>query len=494
MFSESVRVRIAPSPTGLLHLGTVRTALFNYYFARQNQGKFIIRIEDTDTARSTKEFEENIITGLKNLGLEADEDPVKGGPYGPYRQSERKTTYRPYLEKLLAEDKVYYCYCTKEELETAHKEQMARKQAPRYPGTCLRRTEEDKQKRIAQGIVPVIRLKVDGGMRTVSFKDIIRGTIEQHTKELDDFIIAKDLDNPLYNFVVVIDDVLMKITHIIRGEDHIPNTFKQLLIYQAIGDQKPPHFAHLPLILNSDKTKLSKRQNKVSINDYLEEGYLPEAIINFLSLLGWNPGNNQEVIDITTIINQFNLTKVQKSGAVFDATKFLWINGQYVRKLAFKKFFEKSQNFLGKFKDHDPILLEHALILIQERCKKLSEIPDLLAPLLEQKDWDMSLLNSQKIPPETVKLALEIGQRILQNWSVTETFSLENKDQICEELKQAFIKEISSHNLKNGDVLWPVRAALSGEQSSPGAFEMIWFLGREKSLQKLKIVHAKLRS
>lgn len=490
----SVRVRIAPSPTGLLHVGTVRTALFNYYFARQNQGKFIIRIEDTDTARSTKEFEENIITGLKNLGLEADEDPVKGGPFGPYRQSERKATYRPYLEQLLAEDKAYYCYCTKEELEKIHKEQMAKKLAPRYPGTCRGRSAEDIQKRAAQGISPVIRLKVDGGIKTVSFKDIIRGKIEQHTKELDDFIIAKDLDNPLYNFVVVIDDLLMKISHIIRGEDHIPNTFKQLLIYQAIGDKKPPHFAHLPLILNSDKTKLSKRKNKVSVNDYLEEGYLSEAIINFLSLLGWNPGNNQEVMDIAGIISQFNLTKVQKSSAVFDATKFLWINGQHIRKLPFKKFAEKSKNFLGKFQNSDSTLLEHSLVLIQERCKKLSEIPELIAPLLEEKDFDISLIATQKIPKETFLLALEIGQRILQNWNKAEPFTLENKEAICEELKQLFIKEISSHNLKNGDVLWPVRAALSGEQASPGAFEMIWFLGREKSLQKLKSIHAKLRS
>jgi len=491
---ESIRVRIAPSPTGLLHVGTVRTALFNYYFARQNKGKFIIRIEDTDTARSTKEYEENIITGLQNLGLVADEDPIKGGPFGPYRQSERKATYRPYLEQLLAEGKAYYCYCTKEELEKVHKEQMAQKQAPRYPGTCHGRSEEDKKNRIAEGIVPVIRLKIPGSLKTVVFKDLIRGKIEQHTKELDDFIIAKDLDNPLYNFVVVIDDVMMKITHIIRGEDHIPNTFKQVLIYQAIGVKNPPHFAHLPLILNSDKTKLSKRKNKVSINDYLGEGYLPEAILNFLSLLGWNPGNNQEVMDLNTITSLFNLGKVQKSSAVFDTTKFLWINGQYIRSLPFEKFIERSRNFLGKYAEQNPTLLEHALVLIQERCKKLSDIPELLAPLLEEKDIDISLLTSQKIPPTTVALALEIGQRIMQNWNRSEAFTLVNKAEICEELKQLFLKEIVAHNLKNGDVLWPIRAALSGQQSSPGAFEMIWFSGREKSLQKLKIAHAALRT
>ncbi len=491
---ELVRVRIAPSPTGLLHVGTVRTALFNYYFARQNQGTFIIRIEDTDTARSTREFEENIITGLRNLGLEADEDPAKSGPYAPYRQSERKATYRPYLEQILSEGKAYYCYCTKEELEKIHQEQVAKKQAPRYPGTCHNRSEEDKQERIAQGINPVIRIKIADSTKVVGFKDIIRGKIEQHTKELDDFIIAKDLENPLYNFVVVIDDVLMKITHIIRGEDHIPNTFKQLLIYQAIGIENPPHFAHLPLILNTDKTKLSKRKNKVSINDYLDEGYLPEAIINFLSLLGWNPGNNQEIMDLRTITSLFNLSKVQKSGAVFDATKFLWINGQYIRKLPSKDFLARSKNFLGKYANYDDRILEQGLALIQERCKKLSEIPELLDPLLEEKDWDISLLTSQKIPPATVLLALEIGQRVLQDWSRTETSSLENKELVCEELKQLFIKEITAHNLKNGDVLWPVRAALSGQSASPGAFEMIWFLGREKSLQKLKAVHAKLRS
>lgn len=488
---SNVRVRIAPSPTGLLHVGTVRTALFNYYFARQQGGKFIIRIEDTDPERSTREFEENIITGLKNLGLEADEDPYIGGPFAPYRQSERKSTYRPYLEQLLAEGKAYYCYCSKEELEAIHKEQVAKKQAPRYPGICRKLSVEELRAKSLELRDPVIRLRVPENV-DVSFEDLIRGKVSQSSKELDDFIIARSLESPLYNFVVVVDDVLMEISHVIRGDDHIANTFKQILIYQALG-VKLPQFAHLPLILNTDKTKLSKRKNKVSINDFLAEGYLPEAIINFLSLLGWNPGNDQEIMDKATAIKLFDLTKVQKGGAVFDMVKFQWINSQYIRKLSLNEFCDKAQPFLATYQSIPEKALLKALVLIQERCKKLGEIPDLLQPLFTKSAYDMGLLLGKSGTVEIVQKALAIAEHVVTTWS-SEEGTLENRLAECESLKEAFAQEIASHGLKNGDVLWPTRVALSGQQFSPGAFEMIWFVGKSESLKRLTEAKQKLLS
>ncbi|MBU0727501.1 glutamate--tRNA ligase, partial [Patescibacteria group bacterium] len=326
---SNVRVRIPPSPTGLLHIGTVRTALYNYLFAKHESGKMIFRIEDTDKERSKKEYEEDIINGLVKLGIAGDEGVHIPGDKG-YRQSERTDVYTADLKKLLDENKAYYCFCSKERLEEMREKQRENKLPPRYDGCCKNLDPAEAKKRVEAGEQAVIRLRVPEN-EDLSFHDLVRGETCIECKELDDFVIARAIDDPLYHLTVVVDDHDMGITHVIRGEDHISNTPKQILIFKAL-DYDIPQFAHLPLILNEDKSKLSKRKNKVSVDDYLNDGYLPEALLNFLALLGWNPGTEQEILSMDELIEKFTLDRVHKGGAVFDLKKLDWINGEYIKR------------------------------------------------------------------------------------------------------------------------------------------------------------------
>ncbi|MBI2637954.1 MAG: glutamate--tRNA ligase, partial [Candidatus Sungbacteria bacterium] len=339
-----IRTRIAPSPTGNLHIGTARAALFNYLFSKHAGGVFVLRIEDTDVERSEKRFEKNIFKGLSWLGIVADESPESGGAFAPYRQSERIATYKKYLEKLLIEGKAFYCFHNKEQLEEEKKEQAAMKMpAKHFCGDWRDGTLEDAEKRKKTEASSIIRFKIPTtpSNHQVSFADIIRGKINFFTSLLGDFSIAKSLREPLYNFAVVIDDYDMGITHVIRGEDHIPNTPKQLLIAEALGwtkqneisELEPPwKYAHLPLILGTDRSKLSKRHGATSVDEYMEDGYLPEALFNFITLLGWNPGGDRELFSEAELIELFSLENVQKSGAIFDVKKLDWMNGEYIRK------------------------------------------------------------------------------------------------------------------------------------------------------------------
>ena len=315
----SIRTRIAPSPTGNLHIGTARTALFNYLYARKMGGKFIIRIEDTDLERSAKKYEKNILAGLKWLGIEADEGPEQGGDYGSYRQSERLSSYRPYLEKLLQEKKAFYCFHSESELEEERNHLQEAKKPPvhlcEYRSMDLREAEDLKD--IKKDFI--IRFKNHAG-RKISFVDLIRGEMEFESDLIGDFSVAKDLDVPLYNFAVVIDDHEMKITHVARGEDHLPNTPKQLLLIEALDLQRP-QYAHLPLILGSDRSKMSKRHGATSVDEYQKAGYLSEALFNFMALLGWNPGGEQEILTAEQIIEKLSLEQVNKSGAGFALPK-----------------------------------------------------------------------------------------------------------------------------------------------------------------------------
>jgi glutamyl-tRNA synthetase len=313
-----IRVRIAPSPTGLLHIGTVRTALYNYLFAKHEGGKMVFRIEDTDKERSTKEFEEDIVDGLMKLGIAGDEGVHIPEDKG-YHQSGRVDVHMSDLKKLLEEDRSYYCGCSKERLEEMRKEQQAKKLAPRYDGTCA-------DKKLTEG---VIRLRIPTDRGDIKWVDLVRGETVIHSRELDDFVIARSIDDPLYHLAVVADDRDMGITHVIRGEDHISNTPKQILLFEALGCEVP-QFAHLPLILNEDKSKLSKRKNKVSIDDYLADGYLPEALLNFLALLGWNTPDEQEIFSLEELVEKFSLDRVHKGGAVFDTKKLDWWLGTAV--------------------------------------------------------------------------------------------------------------------------------------------------------------------
>ena len=308
------RVRIAPSPTGPFHIGTARTALFNYLFAKKYNGIFILRMEDTDIERSKKEWEEDIIEGLKWLGLMWDEGPLPDGEgyignYGPYRQSERQEIYKKYIQKLLDEGKAYYCFCSPEELEAKRQYFMSIGQPPRYNGKCRNLSEKEVKEYLEAKKPYVIRFKNPN--KKVVFDDLIHGKIESDSSEFGDIVIAKDQTTPLYNLAAVIDDFEMKITHVIRGEDHIPNTPKQILLYEAL-ELKPPKFAHLPLILGPDRSKLSKRHGAVALREYRKEGFLPEALINFMAFLGWNPGKEREIYSLNSLIKEFSLARCQK--------------------------------------------------------------------------------------------------------------------------------------------------------------------------------------
>ena len=368
---EPVRVRMAPSPTGPLHIGTARTALFNYLFAKKYKGTFILRLEDTDRERSEKKWEDSIIKGLSWLGISWDEGlqitKKSKGKYGPYRQSERKEIYAKYIQSLLDEKKAFYCWHTQEELQEEQGKQNAQKQAPRHK--CTYRNEEmgDDEERKA---ISIIRFKNDGEGK-IAFFDFIRGTIEFEAQLLGDFSIAKNLHTALYNFAAVVDDWEMNISHVIRGEDHISNTPKQILLQKALGF-RTPKYIHAALILGSDKSKLSKRHGATSLSEYADAGYLPRAMFNFLALLGWRPSGDEEIMDTEEIIEKFSVENMQQAGAIFDIDKLDWMNGEYIRALPISKLTKLIKPYLKKAGfEADDDTLEKIVALEHGRIKKL---------------------------------------------------------------------------------------------------------------------------
>lgn len=467
-----VRTRIAPSPTGFVHMGNARTALFNYLFAKKEGGDFILRIEDTDKERSKKEFELDILENFRWLGIVWNEGVEKGGPYKPYRQSERTKLYKKYLIKLLEQGRAYYCFCTAEELDAQRAHQMSLGEAPRYRGTCRNLSQEEQKKRLQAGRRGVIRFVADE--KNLTFTDLIRGEIKFDTGLLGDFVIAKDLETPLYNFTVVIDDFEMQITHVIRGEDHIANTPKQILIQEAF-DLPGVQYGHLPLLLGQDRTKLSKRHGDNSVHRFREQGYLPEAIVNFLALLGWNPGDEREIFTMQELIREFSLERIQKGGAVFNIQRLDWINGLYIRQ---KSPEELTQLCNPYFPEHTENFEQQKKIvaLYQERLKKLSEISELADFFFTDKlEYPKDLLLWKNALDEETKKVLEKIHTLLGEigeWS-------------REKLEQAIMPE--AEKLQNrGYMLWPLRVALCGKKASPGPFEIAEILGKEKTLQRIE--------
>jgi len=460
---ESVRVRFAPSPTGYFHIGSARTALFNYLFAKHNGGALILRIEDTDKERSKPEFTEDIIESLKWLGIEWEE--------GPYFQSERISIYKNYLEKLLEEGKAYYCFCTPEELEAKRQEQMGRGIAPIYDGKCADLPLEEAKEKIKKGENAIIRFKILP--KKVHFNDLVRGKIEFDTSLIGDVAIAKDLETPLYNFSVVVDDYEMKISHVIRGEDLMPNTPKQILLQEALGFNRV-EYGHLPLILGSDRSKLSKRDGATSLRDYRDEGYLPEAFINFLAFLGWNPGTEKEIFTLNDLIKEFSIEKVQKSGAIFNLEKLTYLNGFYIRHLSLGELTELCLPYFDK--EINKEYLKKAISLYHERLKKISEIGELVDYFFKDKlEYESELLIWKKSNKEEVKDSLDKTIKVL---SETGDWNMKN----IEASLVALAEEIGDR----GRVLWPLRVALSGKKASAGPFEIAEVLGKEKTIKRLQ--------
>ena len=477
-----IRTRIAPSPTGYLHIGTARTALFNYLFAKKHKGSFIVRIEDTDVERSKKEFEKDILDGLRWLGMDWDEGPDMSTEYGPYRQSERLATYRMYLEELIAKNLLYPWFFTKEELEEEREMQVLSKQPPRYSGKCRVLNAQGREQLVKEGRASTLRFKIEQH-KTIAVHDLIRGDLSFDPVTLDDFIIAKDLDTPLYNFAVVVDDYLMKISHIIRGEEHIANIPKQVLIDEALGFPIP-QFAHLPLILNPDRTKLSKRQNKVSLLEYRTDGYLPEALINFMVLLGWNPGGDREIFTLQELGGIFDLDHVNKSGSIFDTTKLDWFNAHYLRAMDIRELTTFCIPYFvtaGYVQESSPDVeyLQKVVALERDRIHRLSEITAHTGYYFQADlEYEDHLLIWKQTSLEDIKKGLQLAYDILEGLdeALYTTSSLE------EVLKAAII----SAGLKNGVVLWPLRVALTGLGASPSPFEVSEVLGKQKTLSRVR--------
>lgn len=474
---KQIRVRLAPSPTGLFHVGTARTALFNYLFAKKHGGVFIVRIEDTDTARSEKKFEEDILAGLTWLGLTWDEGPRKDGGYGPYNQSERIDLYKKHLDILFEKDLAYHCFCTKEELEAQKNYMMASGLPPKYSGQCAGLTKEEAKQKKNEGMPSVIRFRTPA--KKLSFSDVIKGKIEVDTELIGDFTIAKSFEEPLYNFAAVVDDELMKISHVIRGEDHISNTPKQILLQEAFGFESPA-YGHLPLLLGTDKSKLSKRHGAKSILEYKEEGYLPEALINFLVLLGWNSGTERELYALSELEKEFDLTHAQKSNAVFNMQKLDWFNAHYIRQ---KTDDELSRLCLPYLEQagfaHEQMNMGYIAKIVRiekERMKKLSDIVVLAQFFFAAPTYAKEILVWKKSNAVRAKESLFASAEEFEKVNDGEFFG--------EKIKEAL--GVVAARFGNGEAYWPLRVALSGQEASPGPVEIADILGKEETLRRVR--------
>ena len=483
-----VRVRIAPSPTGPLHIGTARTALFNYVHARHVGGTFILRLEDTDQLRSTPEFEKDILDGLHWLGLDWDEGPeVAGeparGPHAPYRQMERLPMYAAAAQRLLADDLAYPCYCTPEELEADRAAQEAARQPPRYVGRCAKLTVEERRAREAEGRTGALRFRVGEGL--VAFDDIVRGRVEFDVTNLGgDFVIVRVDGTPLYHFTVVVDDAAMEITDVIRGEDHLSNTPKHILLFRALG-YPIPRFAHLPLILNPDRTKMSKRKSQTAIDDYIAQGFIKEALVNYLALLGWATGTEEEILSLDEIIDRFDLGAVHKGGAVFDRERLEWLNGQWIRRLSADDLIDRLRPFVeaelvaGRIErmpsDEE---LRALLPVIQDRLPTLGSIGDLAGFLwVDDLSVDAETLVPKRWDVATTREGLGAARDTIEQVG---DVSFE-----ADELEPPLRALAEERGWKAGDLFMAIRVAVTGRTATPPLFDTLVALGRDRVLARI---------
>ncbi|MFH1613358.1 MAG: glutamate--tRNA ligase [bacterium] len=473
--NKKIRIRFAPSPTGNLHIGGARTALFNFLFARHNQGTFILRIEDTDKERSTQEYLNSILDSLKWLELNWDEGPEIGGEYGPYNQIARLDIYSQYIKKLLETKNAYICNCSPERLEQIKTQAQLQKQPPKYDGKCRNANISSLEKG------SVIRFKIPQEGIT-KFNDLIRKEVSFENKLLDDFIIQRSDGTPIYNFTVVIDDLTMEISHVIRGEDHISNTPKQILLYKALGIN-PPQFAHLPLIFGKDKTRLSKRHGATSVIEYQKQGFLKEALINYLSLLGWSYDDKQEFFTIQELIKNFSLERVSKNPAIFDLEKLYWINGNYIRNLDIDKLTELCLPYLKEAYNlqKEDIKQKYNWIkkivkLNQDRLKYLAEIVELTNFFFQKKlQYDEKAVEKILLK-ENPK---EILNKVIEKIENLQEFTIENLENVIKQLAEEL-------NINASKIIHPVRVSCTGQSKGPGLFELMAILEKETVLERIK--------
>lgn len=484
---KTIKTRFAPSPTGYLHIGGLRTALYNYLFARQNKDKFLIRIEDTDQKRYVPKSEIQLLETLQKIGLDWDEGPFidkstnikEKGENSPYFQSKRLKIYQKYIDLLIKNNQSYYCFCSEKRLIELKNEQILAKKSPKYDGLCRKLTEKEKNLKLKNRDPYTIRLKVPVNQE-ISFNDLIRGKIKINSNEIDDQVLIKSDGFPTYHFAVVVDDHLMGISHIIRGEEWLPSTPKHVLLYQFFG-WPLPIYAHLPLLLNSDRSKLSKRQGDVSVEDYLDKGYLPEALINYVALMGWHPQDNRELFNLTELVVNFDLTKVQKAGAVFDLKKLNWFNNHYLRQKSPDELYQLASKFLP-MADKETVI--KFLSIEKERLEKISDAAALFKSIIEPDDYRPELLIFSKSTKEKTLKGLNLAMEIINKIKKIEIGSLKNE----------LSKLSKENNLTNGDLFWPVRVALSGQEKSPPPEELIYLLGAEEAVKRISTAIDKLSS
>lgn len=486
--SSNVRTRFAPSPTGFPHVGSIRTALFAWLFARHHGGKFIVRIEDTDVARTVEGAVEAILDGLQWLGIDRDEGPGVGGDYGPYFQSQRLELYHQAADRLMAQDNAYPCYCSSERLEEMRNDQTKRKVPPGYDRRCRTLTEDQRKAKEAEGLKPVVRFKMPTTGQT-RFHDIIRGSVVFENSLMDDFVLLKSDGYPTYHLANIVDDHAMEITHVIRAEEWLSSTPRHCLLYAAMG-YIPPQFAHLPLILGPDRSKLSKRHGAVSVIEYRDHGYLPEAMLNYLTLLGWALDDKTELFTCAELIKNFSLERVSKSAAIFNIDKLNWMNGIYIRQLTADDFARRAMPFLEKDLPADvprPLPLEYVrqvMPLVQERAKMLSEVAPLSRYFFVDKlEYDSALLISKGMTPESTVSALEVSKERLEKMPGFDATALEAMLRLLAEELQ----------MKTGQLFGSLRTAVSGETATPPLFQMMEVLGRERCFARIEAAIDKLK-
>ena len=474
-----IRTRFAPSPTGYMHIGNLRTALYEYLLAKANNGKFILRIEDTDQERLVENSIDVIYQTLKTAGIIHDEGPDIGGEYGPYIQSERKNKYLKFAEELVEKNEAYYCFCTKERLESL---KTSDNQVVKYDRNCLNLSKESIEENLKNNVPFVIRQKIKDGSTT--FSDEVYGDITVENEEMEDQILIKSDGLPTYNFANVVDDHLMNITHIIRGSEYLSSTPKYNLLYEAFGWEIPTYI-HVPPVMKNQTEKLSKRNGDASFQDLIEKGFLPEAIINYIALLGWAPSTNQEIFTLDELIKYFNVKGLSKSPAIFDIAKLSWLNGEYIKKMDFDKFFELAFPFLKEVITNQDIDLRKVAMHVKTRVSTINQVGELVNFLQELPEYETDLYIHKKMKTDeensllTLKNILYIFEN-LQNWD-------------NESIYNSMIELAEKMQVKNGVVLWPIRTALSGQPSSPcGASEIAELIGKEETLNRINIGIKKL--
>ena len=478
-----VRTRFAPSPTGFMHLGGVRTALYNYLYAKKNHGKFILRIEDTDQERYVEGATDVIYDTLRACGMEWDEGPDKGGDYGPYVQSERKPLYLPYAKQLIEKGAAYYCFCTKEELDERRAAAEARGEVFKYDKHCLNLSKEEVQAKLEAGTPYVIRMNCPTTGES-TYDDEVFGHLTFPNDTLDDMVLIKTDGMPTYNFANVIDDHLMGITHVMRGMEYLSSTPKYNMLYNAFG-WEIPQYVHLTTVMRDAHHKLSKRDGDAYYSDFIDKGYLKEALINYLALVGWNPGDDREFFTMDELIEAFDIKRLNNAPGIFDTDKLTWFNAEYIRKLPFDEYLKMVTPWFDKVLAGKQFDYKRLAELMQSRTEVFNRVPDMVRFLVEMPEYDLDLYNNKKMKtnPEVAKESLTLVKPVLEG---IEDWSEAN-------IHDTVMAAIAESGKKNGAVLWPLRIAISGLASTPGgAFEIAYLLGKEETLRRLNSSMEKL--